>query len=150
MHLNIRVTRKFFILWKSKNKVFRHEKTPKSHKNIKMFLKKNFPALFSIKNDWSFFVSWTCWDPSAHTDVFKKLLGPKWLCGGLINLNLREGRQAIRTLIINPCFKETNFEASFYCLHTCGSTSPPLIFGKSLHLAFFSHPSLTVQQNYQS
>ena len=29
-----------------------------------------------------------CNDPSAHTDVFTKLLGPDWLCGGLIHVYL--------------------------------------------------------------
>ena len=34
------------------------------------------------------FFSWKCCNPSAHTDVFTKLLVPYWLYGGQINLNL--------------------------------------------------------------
>ena len=33
------------------------------------------------------FILWQCCDQSAHTDVFKILLGPDCLCGGLIHLN---------------------------------------------------------------
>ena len=40
-HLNIGVTRKF-LLMQIKKRVFRHEKTPKSHTNIKMYSKTNF------------------------------------------------------------------------------------------------------------
>ena len=34
------------------------------------------------------FVSWCCCDPAAQNDVFQKLLGPDWPCGGLIHLNI--------------------------------------------------------------
>ena len=59
-----------FSWWKYKNKVFRQEKTPKSHKNIRMSSKKNLNDL--IYQLLILFVSWRCCDPSAQTDIFKK------------------------------------------------------------------------------
>ena len=65
-------------------KVFTHDKTPKKAQKYKIVLKKKFLSNL-VKQ---LMISWTCFDPSAHTDVFKTLLVPDWLCGGLIHLNI--------------------------------------------------------------
>ena len=79
------------------------------------------------------FVSRRNCDPSAATDVFNKLFGPDWLCGGLKHLNLadpgkRRGCYAI-TVVINsltegdipPCLKfiyaikiEVEYDVTFW------------------------------------
>ena len=83
LNFNICVTKMFFLM-KIQKQGFQTWKTLKKPPKKNVFQKKFLSDL--IIQLLILFVSWKCCDPSAHTDVFEKLLLLDWLCCGLIHL----------------------------------------------------------------